>query len=80
MWSRVFLAPSLQPMSHSPQSRQVRRVVLCRFPYSGGGMICFMAGAPCGVAEKEMASGGWITSSPSASAASRSALVFGRSG
>ncbi|WP_220490703.1 hypothetical protein [Tessaracoccus sp. MC1627] len=58
----------------------MRRVVSCRFPYSGGAMICFIAGAPCGVAEKEMARGGWITSSPNDSAASRKALVFGRSG
>ena len=36
VWSRVFLLPSLQPMSHSPHIRHVSRVWPWRFGYGAG--------------------------------------------
>ena len=79
MWSRVFFEPSLQPMSHSPHSRQVNRVRPWMLPYSGSGMTCFGSGSPPGGA-KVTASGGANASAPMRSAASRSARALVRSG
>src|SRR5690606_7189258 len=76
VWSRLFFAPSLQPMLHSPHNRHDLRWTPCKFPYGGSTSGKPIAGCCPGAAEKLTASGGNDHSSPSFSAASRIAWVL----
>ena len=59
------MAPSLQPMSHSPQSRQVVRGRPCTLPNAGVGIGAPGTGGSCGPPAKVTASGGSCQSRPS---------------
>ena len=76
----MFFAPSLQPMSHSPQSRQVDRGSPCTLPYAGVGIGVPGTGASCGRPAKVTASGGSCQSRPSRAALSRMAVVLAVAG
>ena len=71
----MFLLPKLQPITHSPHSRQVERGRPCR---SGAAVVSGTPGAGgASPSAKDTASAGRAQSSPSRAAASRMASVLG---